>query len=187
MHTVAKTNRKYVLLAVVAAVVLLLGLLWACVGNSGKTEDIVPLHLEQGFTAKANIRFGELEATADINRIGDGICSITLVSPKVLNGMSFRYDGADIQIDYLGMSVKTSDDSLFANAMTSAIVKAVDTAARGSGISMKKSGKTVLLKGENDSGNFELQVDKETGSLLRLTIPEMNLECTFGRTEERGK
>ena len=52
---------------------------------------------------------------------------------------------------------------------------------------MKKSGKTVLLKGENDNGNFELQVDKNTGSLLKLTIPEMDLECTFGTGDGETK
>ena len=186
MHAVTKIKWKYVIIAVVI-LALLMGLFWACSRNGNDTDDIVPLNLEQGFTAKANIHFGEIEATADINRIGDGICNITLISPKALNGMNFQYNGSDIQISYLGMSIKTDDDSLLANAMTSAIVKAVDTAARGSGISMKKSGKTVLLKGENDNGNFELQVDKNTGSWLKLTIPEMDLECTFGTGDNETK
>ena len=132
MHAVTKIKWKYVIIAVVI-VALLMGVFWACSRN-GNSNDIVPLDLEQGFTAKANIHFGEIEATADINRIGDGVCNITLISPKALNGMNFQYNGSDIQISYLGMSIKTDDDSLLANAMTSAIVKAVDTAARGSGI-----------------------------------------------------
>lgn len=185
LHAVTKMNWKYVMIAVVILAVLM-GVFGACSRN-GSSNDIVPPNLEQGFTAKANIHFGEIEATADINRIGDGVCNITLISPKALNGMNFQYNGSDIQISYLGMSIKTDDDSLLANAMTSAIVKAVDTAARGSGISMKKSGKTVVLKGENDNGNFELQVDKNTGSLLKLTIPEMDLECTFGTDGGKSK
>lgn len=59
-------------------------------------------------------------------------------------------------------------------------MKAVDMAARDQGITMKKSGKTIIMKGENDSGEFELRLDKETGSLLELKIPSMDLECTFG-------
>lgn len=186
MHAVTKIKWKYVILVVVV-LVLLIGLFWACSRNDNNIDDIVPLDLEQGFTAKANIHFGDIQATADINRIGDGVCNITLISPQALNGMNFQYNGSDIQISYLGMSVKMDDDSLLANAMTSAIVKAVDTAARGSGISMKKSGKTVVLKGEGDNGNFELQVDKNTGSLLKLTIPEMDLECTFGTGDSETK
>lgn len=186
MHAVTKIKWKYVIVAIVILLVLI-GVFWVCSSNGNNADDIVPLNLEQGFTAKANIHFGDIEATADINRIGDGVCNITLISPKALNGMNFQYNGSDLQISYLGMTVKMDDDSLLANAMTSAIVKAVDTAARGSGISMKKSGKTVVLKGENDNGNFELQVDKNTGSLLKLTIPEMDLECTFGTGDNEIK
>ena len=98
--------------------------------------------------------------------------------------MKFQYNGNDIEISYLGMSVKMDDDSMLANAMASAIVKAVDTAARGSGITMKNSGKAILMKGENENGSFELTFDRENGSLLSLNVPALDLECTFGKADE---
>ena len=177
MVKVSKTIWKYLAAALVAAVLLSV-LLMACRGGRD-AGGLPPLDLAKGFTAKADIRFGGIEATATLNRIADGICDVTLIAPKALNGMKFQYNGSDIEISYLGMSVKTSDDSLLANAMAAALVKAVDAAARDSGISMKKSGKTILMKGTNDNGAFELRLDKNTGALLSLKIPSMDLECTF--------
>lgn len=141
--------------------------------------------MTKSFTAKADIHFGDIEATATINRVGDGVCEVTLISPEALNGMKFQYVGSTVTVSYLGMSVELDDDSLLANAMASAIVKAVDMAARDQGITMKKSGKTIIMKGENDSGEFELRLDRETGSLLELSIPSMDLECTFGADDSQ--
>lgn len=178
----SKSKWKY-LIAALVVIVLLVGLFFACRGGGG-SDEIPPVDWEKSFTAKADIHFGDIEATATINRIGDGVCDITLISPKALNGMKFQYNGNDIEISYLGMSVKMDDDSMLANAMASAIVKAVDTAARGTGITMKKSGKAILMKGENENGSFELTFDRENGSLLSLNVPALDLECTFGKAEE---
>lgn len=182
MKKVSKSAWKYII-AAAAAVALLVFLLFACKGG-GDSEQLPPVDFAKGFTAKADIRFGNIEATATLNRIADGICDVTLISPKALNGMKFQYNGNDIEISYLGMSVKMNDDSLLANAMASAIVKAVDAAARDSGVSMKKSGKTILMKGTNENGEFELRLDKNSGALLNLKIPSMDLECTFSNAEE---
>ncbi len=173
-----KPRWKYIVIGIIGAAVLLL-VCFAC-GRSGGEEDLPPADMTKSFTAKADIHFGEIAATASINRIGDGVYDVTLISPEALNGMKFQYNGSDISISYLGMSVALADDSLLANAMTSAIVKAVDMAARDQGITMKKSGDAVILQGNNDNGAFELRLDKKTGSLLKLEIPSMELECTFG-------
>ncbi len=143
-----------------------------------------PADMTKQFTAKAEIDFGEIAATASINRIGDGVYDITLHSPAALNGMRFQYNGSDILVSYLGMQVSLSDESLIANAMTTAIVKAVDAVARDQGVTMEKKGTAVLMKGETDNGEFVLQLDRKSGSLLHLTIPSMELECTFGGSED---
>ncbi len=182
MQALSKNGWKWLIITALCAA-LLIGMLFACRGSKGGAE-LPPVDWEKSFTAKADIHFGDIEATATINRIGDGVCDITLISPQALNGMKFQYNGNDIEISYLGMSVTMDDDSMLANAMTAAIVKAVDTAARGSGISMKKSGKAILLEGENENGSFSLTFDKENGSLLSLIVPALDLECTFGKSEK---
>lgn len=181
MRLLLQSYWKYILVAFIGAL-LIVGLFFAC-RNRSENTILPPADLTKNFTAKADIHFGEMEAVASINREGDGVYNVTLVSPKALNGMSFQYNGSDITISYLGMSVALSDDSLIANAMTTAIIKAVDTVARDQGITMKKSGNAIVMKGENDNGEFELKLDKKTGSLLNLKIPEMDLECTFGPAE----
>lgn len=184
MQALRSKWKIWIIIPLVAA--LIVGIFFAC-GRSTKVEEIPPADWTKSFTAKADIRFGDLNAVASVNRIGDGICDITLISPQALNGMKFQYNGSDISISYLGMNVSLNEDGLLANAMTAAIVKAVDTAARGSGISAKKKGKAILLNGTNDTGEFTLRMDKENGSLLSLEIPAIDLECTFGSADEGGE
>ena len=181
MRLSSKSWWKYLIAGLVLAGILLI-LCFAC-SKKSENDAIPPADMTKSFTAKADIHFGDVAATATINRIGDGVCDVTLISPQALNGMKFQYNGDQITVSYTGMSVELDDDSLLANAMATAIVKAVDMAARDQGITMKKSGKTIIMKGENDSGEFELRLDKETGSLLELKIPSMDLECTFGADE----
>ncbi len=182
MQLSLKPYWKYVLLGLLGIAVFIL-FFFACRNGGGDDITIPPADLTKQFTAKADIHFGEIEATASFNRIGDGIYDVTLISPEALNGMNFRYNGSEIQLSYLGMSVALSDDSLLANAMTTAIVKAVDAAARDQGITMKKDGNAIVMKGNNDNGAFELRFDKKNGSLLELSVPSMDLECTFGSAD----
>lgn len=118
MRLSSKSWWKYLIAGLVLAGILLI-LCFAC---SKKSEDdaIPPADMTKSFTAKADIHFGDVAATATINRIGDGVCDVTLISPQALNGMKFQYNGDQITVSYLGMSVELDDDSLLANAMATA-------------------------------------------------------------------
>ncbi len=170
---------KKLLLAVIAGVLLF------CLGGCGdKGASPAPsettTELNHNFSAKADIKFGDLTATADINRTAPDAFTAVLNSPAALKGMTFTYQGETIRVSYKGLSVDLNEDGFAARAMTSAVVKALDSAAKDTGASVKVKGNTVEIAGKNDNGEFTLTLDKKTGSALKLKIPSLDLECKFG-------
>ena len=54
---------------------------------------------------------------------------------------------------------------------------AVNSAVKGQGVKVEVVDKTLVVKGDNENGKFELVLDKKSGNLLKLDIPSLNLKA----------
>lgn len=172
------------LLAIFLAFTLCIG----CTGCKSKPnpKEMQKIDLQKGFSATANISYGSLQAVAEINRSGVGLCTIELTSPSHLKGLKFELADGRTTVSYRGLKVDLTEEGMLASAVTSAISNALDTAAQGTGITFTKRSEGIVIAGKNDLGAFELTFDPKAGTLVRLSIPTVELDCSFGDYKQSG-
>lgn len=171
-------NKTFIVLVcvIVALIVIFAGMAIKKKITPPKTD--VP-NISNPFDAKATIKMKDLVMEADINKTENGACTIKIKEPSKLKDMVFQYDGQDVKVSYKGMSVKLDDDSKLANSIASIIVKSIDKASSPSGVNVDIDGKKLLVNGESDAGKFQIALDKKTGSMLSLKVPQVDFECNF--------
>ncbi len=168
--------------ALLAAFGIAAGLLAGCAGERLPAPDAetVSQAVEKPFDAVARIRMGNIEATADLNRSGDGVFSFTFTAPQTLSGMTITMDRENIGLSYLGLHIEADSEDVLNSGVTRAIVAAINRAAEPDGITVGMEGTAVTVDGETESGAFTLTLDQRNQSLLNLSIPNLDLECRFG-------
>lgn len=165
------------ILAVCIGVLLLAGVLAGC-GNKGKGGAEDPsTWLGDPFTCTANIQYGDIAAVAVIDKRSPISCDISFESPAALTGMKFCFEEDTVTANYKGMEVSFNPSSIPGSAITKAIVSAVNSAVKGQGVKVEVVDKTLVVKGDNENGKFELVLDKKSGNLLKLDIPSLNLKA----------
>lgn len=135
--------------------------------------------LKKPFDAKATIKMRDLVLTADINKTAVGVATIKINEPKSLKDMKFEYDGKDIKIGYKGLAVRLDENSKLVSSLVAIIVNSIDKAASDSGVDVRVDGKVLIVSGESESGKFSITIDRESGSIATINLPELDFECHF--------
>ncbi|MEG2596852.1 MAG: hypothetical protein RR977_00360 [Oscillospiraceae bacterium] len=146
--------------------------------SSGEQEQMAAA-IGAGFDAKATVKMGGIEAEVDINRTSEGVCTMVLTKPKGLSGMTFQFDRETVTVGYLGLHMKLDSASLLSSAMTEAVVSSINKVAEPHGVKMSVKGEVLSVFGATESGDFTLTIDRANQSMLKLSIPNMDLECNF--------
>lgn len=135
--------------------------------------------LSQPFTATATVRLDQMTLTADVNKTSPQKFTLKVSEPKSLEGLTFDYNGEKIGVSFKGMSVDIADDSLTAKIMAGLILKSINAASEESGVTVVQQDNGLLIQGENENGDFEILLDRENGSILKVNMPDLDLECSF--------
>lgn len=178
-----KNRTFWICLAGILLLFLIL-MFWGCqrkgdVGGGKASPEQISASISRPFDAKATIRLKDLVLTADINKTNADAITISVDEPKTLSGMKFVYDGKDITVSYMGLSIKLDEQSKLVSSVASAIVKALDQAASPSGIDVQMQDGALLVSGKSEDGAFSITLDKSNGSLAELQLPELDLTCRF--------
>ncbi|WMJ22139.1 hypothetical protein RBG61_09010 [Paludicola sp. MB14-C6] len=171
-------NKTFIIWGVIL-VVAIVGLTVLAFQKGSSPPHQISTNLSKPFDAKATVKMKDLVMVCDINKSAVGACTIKIQEPKQLKDMEFQYDGKDIKVSYKGLSVKLDENSKLASSLAAVIVNSIDTAASPSGVDVKMVGKTVQITGKSDSGNFKIVLDKASGSIMTLTLPQLDFECNF--------
>lgn len=173
-------NSTFILWAIIILVLIGFFLLMTFIPKGEKIPPKqISTNLHKSFDAQATIKMKDLIMEADINKTDIGACTIKVKEPKTLKGMEFQYNGNDIVVSYRGLSVKLDENSKLVSSVAAAIVNSIDTAASPSGIHVEMEKGALILTGDSDSGEFKIVLDKKTGNMLSLDIPQLDLECNF--------
>ncbi|MFZ2539271.1 MAG: hypothetical protein WAX04_10270 [Oscillospiraceae bacterium] len=174
--------KNHVFILSIVGIVSVFGILF-CFGCQPKKNMVsnkeVATSLKKSFDAKATIKMKDLVLTADINKTAVGCATIKISEPKSLKDMKFEYDGKDVKIGYKGLSVKLDENSKLVSSLVAIIVNSIDKAASESGVSVKVEGKVLVVSGESESGKFAITIDRESGSIASINLPELDFECHF--------
>lgn len=144
-----------------------------------KSPEKIVSNLANPFTASATIDMDGLVMEGDINKTESGECTISIKEPKTLEGMKFAYDGEDITVSYKGLSIALDEDSKLVSSAGNIIVNAINKASSKEGVDITLDEKTIIVDGNCESGDFQIKMDKETGSMMSLNLPELDFECEF--------
>lgn len=142
-------------------------------------EEKIASSLSQGFDVKAVIRMGEIKAQADINRTKDGTSTVKITNPKNLSGLTFSFDNENVTVSFLGLSLKLDNEKVLNSAMSKAVISSINKVSTPHGVSFETKDGNLIANGETESGKFELVLNSKDYSLLSLSVPDLDLECTF--------
>lgn len=154
----------------------------ACSTNSS-TQEISPeeviVAVQSEFEAVLNIKYKELQATATIKQDLPQKCTIAFTSPESLKDMYFEMDKETVLIDYKGLKLKSEIKDMPNSAFVKMVVFAIDQISKNNGIRMKLEGNAFIISGELESGGFDMVLDATNTNILKLMIPEQQLEIEF--------
>ena len=146
----------------------------ACRANEGKrAEDPV----STGFECDVSLTYRDMDVKGHLTRLTAGTLVMDITEPQTLEGMSMKWDGQTISVNMYGLSFGVDPEAIPETALGKSILDSLDgVTADGERIVTDEG---VLTKGNAAGGEFTFVSDPETGNLLSLTIPSVNLTATF--------
>ncbi|MEG0571262.1 MAG: hypothetical protein RR497_06415 [Oscillospiraceae bacterium] len=176
-----KQQTFYMLIGIIIIIFVVLFAFGSCKRKKTdeKSTSEITTDIRRPFDAQATIKVKDLVIDADINKTAVGKCSVVIKKPKSLEGMKMDYDGEKIVANYKGMSIALDENSKLAAAVVPIIINTIDKAGSPSGIDVMTVGKTLLISGTSDSGKFSISADKQKGSVIKISVPELDFECNF--------
>lgn len=176
-------RKKIIIAAICAAAVIGAGILAVIVSKgrpvSEEKQRQLTNDLSRPFQATANIKLDEIILTADLNKTAANQLTMQITEPPTLKDLSFSYNGTDITVSYKGMSAVINDDSILAKALAGIVMRSINSATENTGLHVAEQDGVLVVEGKSPDGTFILQLDKQNGSILNLSVPQLDLECEF--------
>lgn len=159
--------------------IILCTLMIGCSKKSDKPPEQMSKTLNQGFNANAKIKFGDIEAEAIFDKSNENSCMVEFSQPKVLNSLKLIFDGESINVSYLGLNLELNENSALTKTVVSAIINAIDSSVKDSGVRVSKENNAIIIDGKNENGEFNVKLDKKNGNIISIDIPALNIKCNF--------
>lgn len=140
----------------------------------------LPTNINGKFKASATVRFSNMEALINLNKQASNTYSVEFIQPKSLKGMTLNFIDDEIKISFLGINVTLGKDSFLTSAMVNALINSINKVSNETGLTISKKGDNLIIDSESESGKFKMILDKKSGSILEISMPSIDLECTFG-------
>lgn len=164
------------LIAVAAAALLLT----SC-SDGGILAPKAP-NMDKSYTMTAQVTAGESGFTADFNRKGTGIWTITLTEPYEAQGLVINYKSGAVSASMGDFSAENLTDD-FAYSPISAIISAMEEAAGGNGKVtvtddglLFQSGECLVLYSESVPARIELPSARISAEITEFkTMPEADV------------
>lgn len=167
-------KKIYIILCIILCILMI-----GCAKKSDKPPEQISKTLTQGFDANAKIKIGDIEAEAKFDKQNENNCVVEFSQPKILNSLKLDFNGESINVSYLGLNLKLNENSFLTKAAVSAIIKAIDSSIKDSGVRILKEGNVIIFSGKNDNGEFNIKLDKDKGNIVSIDIPSLNIKCDF--------
>lgn len=146
----------------------------ACSSGKKGTEEPVTA----GFECDMDVQYRDMDVKGHLTRQTAGTLRMEVTEPASLNGLSMEWNGENVQLRLHGLSFDVDPSAIPQSALGKGILGALDTAL-GLHEDRTVTEEGVATKGSSLDGEFTLVSDPETGSLLSLTIPSLELTAQF--------
>lgn len=124
---------------------------------------------KQDFNMLAICEQNELKYTMSVEKNGDKI-QFEYILPETIKGLCFTFDSEKEKVSYMGLDVNEENGQLLTALIPEMIAVAISD-------SLTKPGDNI--EGVTEYGNYNIIIDRTSGLLKTLTLPNYNLKCTF--------
>ncbi|HIW74518.1 MAG TPA: hypothetical protein H9684_09350 [Firmicutes bacterium] len=131
-----------------------------------------------GFECDLDVQYRDMEVKGHLTRRTAGSLLLELTEPSTLNGLSMEWDGEKVVLKLHELSFDVDPAVLPESALGQGLLSALD-AAVGQREDRTRTGEGLATSGSITQGEFTLVSDPDTGALLSLQIPAMELSAQF--------
>lgn len=124
---------------------------------------------KQDFNMLAVCEQNGLQHTMSVKKNGNQI-QFEYISPENIKGLSFVFDSEKEKVSYMGLDINEEKGQL----LTAIIPEIIATAISDS---LTKPGDNI--DGVTEYGNYNIIIDRTSGLLKTLTLPNYKFKCTF--------
>ncbi len=163
------------LIGIAAVFTLALGVFFSCASCS-ESDPLTADELQMAFTANAVISQDDTAITCRVTRTQEGLATVAVLSPQLLAGLAFEWQGDGYAITYSGLVCETQQPFLPSSCFASALIGALDQAANPENLTLQsENGGSTIFTGTCPSGDFTLEADSATGVVQKINIASLNL------------
>lgn len=166
------------LLSLIVWFILVSCLLCAGCARAGSTQP----PLTSGFACDVAMHYRDMDVKGRLTRGAAGTLKMEFEAPSSLKGMSMEWDGETMSAKMYGMTFEVDPASVPESALGRSLLDVLDSAMRD-----KDAGELtedgLRLNGETASGAYEMLSDPDTGNLISLKVPSLNLTADFSNFE----
>ena len=153
-----------------AAVTAALFLLCGC----GKQTAMDPI--TDGFTAQAAIRYKEMDVQGQFSCSADGRVTMAFTRPNTLAGVTFGWNGSEMQMKLGSMTIAVAQDSMPDGGLVQCLTRVLASVEPNNG---ELDGGDYVIRGEAEGVAYTLVCDAATGLPKTLSVPEEQLTAEF--------
>ncbi|MCR2024263.1 hypothetical protein [Anaerotruncus colihominis] len=162
-------------------ILLCAALLWTGTGcarrdQQHQAENLARQSLSQNFQTTAKVRYKNIETVMTIYKKPMNCAVVTFEAPDSLKEMKMTFYTDHVALSYKDLSFDFTPDSVPGKAASKMVLTALNAALNDDGISVREEEGRLIVDGTIDAGDFSLIIDAENGNILKLSIPENNLE-----------
>lgn len=157
----------------------LCGLMMLTFSACKKETTMAAPDLNKLFTVTASVQYGDFNAAATVNRLGNDMWDVEFSEPSTLAGVKLSYNGEDITASYLGLSFSVPKNAAPVKSMLNMLFKAIDKSAMGLDMPCTEEDGIMTFSGTGDFGDFTLSMEKSTGNLVSFELPDEKLQVQF--------
>lgn len=158
-------------------------LLAACLLSVGfmgcaKNGDVkTPLpKLAESFETTAHVRYRELDTIMTLYKKPLNCAQVTFESPESLRDLQMTFYTDKVALQYQNLDFQFTPGSLPGEAAAKLVLSALNTVLEGTGVTVSREDGILRVEGQLDEGAFTLTADAKNGNILKLSIPERELE-----------
>ncbi|MFA5657705.1 MAG: hypothetical protein WC900_00280 [Oscillospiraceae bacterium] len=148
----------------------------SCSACSNKADAV---DLNRLYSVSAEISIDDFTTSAVLSRLGNGAWDLSFTAPENINGLTVTYLNETAEISYKGLSFSIPNEEIPASAIAEALTKSLDNAAFSAEVEFTEKNGKIKAKGKISDNEYELSIDKKSGAVLSLEIPDINFEADF--------
>lgn len=156
---------KKLLLCFICFILILF--LSGCKSSEGNNNDY--FYKKQDFNMLATCEQNGLQYTMSVRKNRDQV-KFEYISPEAIKGLSFIFDSDKDKISYMGLDINEENEQLLTATIPAIIATSISD-------SLTKPGDNI--EGVTEYGNYNVIIDRTSGLLKSLTLPNYKFKCTF--------